>query len=485
MRRYTRTPSRYRSAFTVTSLALVSAIAFGTSAESPAAARAADAARYAGMPAPVQFALPAAGTTTAASDAYSLSPTTVRLRGMRRIFRIDSTTGTVYRHRWVDFGLLSSFRTTDRPSRFNDRQYAKLTSGRFDGWWVSAPDVLPSGVDAPFAQPLQVKLAAGTRVGVRFYARGRVRTRRALTLSQAAVYPASTQATFSGRTFYRLSDGPLAGRWVAGGSGVTLVSATPTTGPVTTPTPAPTPTPTPAPTNSTTAAATWKGLVLIYRETDVTFTQVNGTSYRLKATMTNTMYDLVKKTMGQAKQSVGTWSDGFAQMNLTFVDVPHPITSLAPLGSEYWVGPQSVKPDLDRYAPTGSYDSIFVIWEPRDAAGVKVPVGGWGLTLPNGTWSNGSGFSSIITPGQLWWWTNSAVPEEMFIHEWMHQVIYFHQKAGRMQLDLHAASKYGYVEVDGTWKTWLRDVMRGRVNDNGTMLGVSRAIWAAGTPTNP
>jgi hypothetical protein len=483
MRHNTRTPGRYRSAFTVTSLALVSAIGFGAAADSPAAARAADAARYAGMPAPEPFAVPAAGTTTAASNAYSLSPTVIRLRGMRRIFRINSTTGEVSRQRWVDFGLLSAYRTTNRPSTFNGRQYAKLTSGRFDGWWVSAPDVVPSATDAPvaFAQPLQVKLSAGTRVGVRFYARGRVRTRRALTLSEAAVYPASTQATFGGRTFYRLSDGPLADRWVAAGSGVSLVGVTGVTAPVPTPTPTPTPT---APT-TTAAAATWKGLVLIYRETDVTFTQANGSSYHLQATMTNTMYDLVKKTMGQAKNSVGTWSDGLAQMNLTFVDVPHPITSLAPLGSGYWVGPQSVKPDLDRYAPTGTYDSIFVIWEPRDAAGVKVPVGGWGLTLPNGTWSNGAGFSSIITPGQLWWWTNSAVPEEMFIHEWMHQVIFFHQKAGRMELDLHAASKYGYVEVDGTWKTWLRDVMRGRVNDNGTMLGVSRAIWAAGTPTKP
>lgn len=484
MRHDTRTPGRYRSALTVTTLALVSALTFGAAAESPAAARAADAARYAGMPAPEQFALPTAGTTSVASNSYSLSPTTIRLRGVRRIFRINSTTGTVYRQRWVDFGLLSTFRTTSRPTTFRDRQFAKLTSGRFDGWWVSAPDVVPSGTDAPvaFAQPLQVKLAAGTRVGVRFYARGRVRTRRALTLSEAAVYPASTQATFSGRTFYRLGDGPLADRWVASGRGVSLVGGTVIEGPIVTPTPTPTPTPDEP---ATAAAATWKGLVLIYRETDVTFTQANGSTYRLKATMSNTMYDLVKKTMGQAKRSVGTWSDGFAAMDLTFVDAPNPITSLAPLGSGYWVGPQSVKAELDRYAPTGTYDSVFVIWEPRDAAGVKIPVGGWGLTLPNGTWSNGSGFSSIITPGQLWWWTNNPVPEEMFIHEWMHQVIYFHSKAGRMQLDLHAASKYGYVEVNGTWKQWLSDVMRGRVNDNGNLLGVSRDIWAAGTPTNP
>jgi hypothetical protein len=475
----TRNPRPFRWAFTVTALALVSALAFGAAAESPAAARAADDARYAGMPVPEQFALPPAGTTTVAADAYSLSPTTIRLRGQRRIFRIDSATGTVTRSRSVDFGLLSSFRTTDQPTAFNGRQYAKLTSGTFAGWWVSAPDVLPTGLDSPvaFAQPLQVKLSAGTRVGVRFYARGRVRTRRALTLSEAAVYTASTQATFGGRTFYRLSVGPLADRWVGSGRGVSLVGLTSIAGPVTTPTPTPTPT--------TAASATWKAIVLIYRETDVTFTQANGTSYRLKASMSNTMYDLVKKTMGQAKRSATTWSDGMAAMDMTFVDVPHPITSVAPLGGAYWVGPQSVRDDLNKYAPTGTYDSIFVIWEPRDAAGVKIPVGGWGLSLPNGSWSNGAGFSSIITPAQLWWWTNSAVPEEMVIHEWMHQVIYFHQNAGRMKLDLHAAEQYGYVKVDGTWKNWLSDVMRGRVNDKGQLLGVSRAIWAAGTPTKP
>jgi len=482
MRHATHASGPHRSASAAIALAIVSALAFGMAADVPAAARASDAARYAGMPTPEAFALPTAGTATVASDSYSLSPTIIRLRGTRRVFRIDSTTGTIYRQRWVDFGLLSSFYTTNQPSTFNDRQFAKLTSGRFAGWWVAAPDVVPGGSDAPvaFAQPLQVKLAAGTRAGVRFYARGKVRTRRTLTLSEAAIYPASMQATFNGRTFYRLSAGPLADRWVGSGSGVSLVGATPA------PSPTPTPTPTPISNEPTVAAAaTWKSLVIIYRETDVTFTQADGTTYRLKATMSNTMYDLVRKTMGQAKRSAGTWSDGFAAMDMTFVDSPNPIRSLAPLGSGYWVGPQSVKAELDRYAPTGTYDSIFIIWEPRDAAGVKIPVGGWGLTLPNGTWSNGSGFSSIITPAQMWWWTNSTVPEEMVIHEWMHQVIYFHQKFGRMQLDLHAASQYGYTKVDGTWKTWLSDVMRGRVNDNGTMLGATRQVWAAGTPTRP
>jgi len=478
----TRTQSPFRSAFTVTSLALASAIAFGAAADSPAATRAADAARYAGMPMPEQFAVPTGSTTSVASDAYSLRPTTIRVRGVRRIFRINSTTGTITRQRWVDFGLVSTFRTRERPSTFGGRQYAKLTSGNYDGWWVAAPEVVLSGVDGgtpvAFAQPLQVKLAAGKQVGVRFYARGKVKTRRALYLSDATTYPATTQASFNGRTFYYLSDGPLANRWIARSSGVSLVGQTATV--------QPSPTPTPTPTQTTTApAATWKSIVLIYRQTDVTFTQADGSTYRLRATMTNTMYDLVKKTMGQAKNSAGTWSDGLAAMNMTFVDVPHPVTSVAPLGNAYWVGPQSVKADLDKYAPTGTYDSIFVIWEPRDAAGVKIPVGGWGLSLPNGTWSNGAGFSSIITPAQLWWWTESAAPEEMVIHEWMHQVIYFHEKAGRMKLDLHAATQYGYVQVSGTWKNWLSDVMRGRVNDNGTMLGVSRQIWAAGTPTKP
>jgi hypothetical protein len=201
--------------------------------------------------------------------------------------------------------------------------------------------------------------------------------------------------------------------------------------------------------------------------------------------MNDTMHDVLLDTLDRYQHSVRTWSAGYAAMDLTYVEVPHPITRLDKLGSGYWVGPDSVEADLDQYAPTGRYDSVFVVWQAKDDSGEKVPVGGWGLTLPPGGWANGAGYSSIITPSQLWWWTSSDVPEEVFVHEWMHQVIYWNEQNDRMDFDLHAGSTYGYEQENGTWKRWLTDVMQGKVRDGDHFIGVGPDDWAAGTPTNP
>jgi hypothetical protein len=126
-----------------------------------------------------------------------------------------------------------------------------------------------------------------------------------------------------------------------------------------------------------------------------------------------------------------------------------------------------------------------VIYQPKDDKGVSIPIGGWGLTIPDGSWSNNTGFSSVVTPHELWWWTGSSAPEEVFVHEWMHQVLFFHERAGRTNLDLHAGDKFGYKDKDGSWKTWLMDVMQGKVKDGSKTIGVSADVWASGKPSAP
>ena len=202
--------------------------------------------------------------------------------------------------------------------------------------------------------------------------------------------------------------------------------------------------------------------------------------------MTNPMQNLVADTLSRFRGSVRNWSGGLVTLDLDIVNVPHPVTELGTLGDNYWVGPSQVRNDIDRYAPTGTYDSIFVVWEPKDAAsGQRIPTAAWGLTLPPGSWSNNSGFSSVITPTWAWWWTDSIAPEEVFIHEWMHQVLYWQEQHERLTLDLHSGGTYGYESVNGTWKRWLSDLMQGNVRDGNHFTGVDREMWAADQPTRP
>lgn len=456
----------------------------------PASTDSTDAARYSSMPSPEAFPRPDA-----------IGATTVRLQGTQRLFRFDSD-GNVIGEQDAQFGTAKIFVGRDEVRTIAGSQYAQLRGGDYAGWWVAAPDAAPEAT-ADYSPEIQVQLASGINVGVRFYAGGTVRVRKSVVLDAPATYAASRRAMFNGRTFLFLTSGPLANRWVALSKAAVLgqtvqsfvsTDAAPSPAPVTPPsvaqpTVAPTPSPTAAPTappiSAAAPAATWKGLVLLYRETDVTFTRSDGSSYRLQARMSDAMHDLVLDTVGRFRNSVATWSDGLARMNLDVVEVPHALTSLDAWNSVYWVGPLAAEADLNQYAPTGSYDSIFVVWQARDDAGQEVPGGGWGLTLPPGPWANGAGYTSLITPSALWWWTDSTAPEEVFVHEWLHQVIYWNDSQGRLSLDLHAASSYGYEPTDGTFRRWLSDVMTGQVPEGDHFTGVNAAMWAAGQPTAP
>jgi hypothetical protein len=413
------------------------------------------------MPIPVAYEQPQ----------VTIGASTARLRGRQTLYRINATTGQIVRQRRVDFGAASTYRSRETVRTFGGRPYIKLTRGPYRGWWVNAPTDDPAS-SQKLSETSKVRIRGGDRFGVRFYANGTVKTRRAINLSSAATYAASRRAKFFGRTFFYVTEGPFANRWVSSRV-AKLVSGT-----IAQTSPDPTPT-------STAPAATWKTAVLIYRETDVTFTRSNGSTYRLQTTMSATMRDLVGDVIRRYRNSVSSWSDGLAAVDLDVIDVPHAITSLNKLNGAYWVGPDAVENDLDRYAPTGTYDSIIVVWDAKDDNGVVVPVAAWGLSLAPGWWANGAGYTSLITPTSMTWWTQSPVPQDVFVHEWLHQAIFFHENAGRMRLDLHTAEQYGYTDYQGTWKSWYSDVMRGLVRDGGGYIGISREIWAAGTPRNP
>ena len=469
-----------------------------------------DAARYAGMPDPEALDQPSDYTTARQSAAFALGRSSVRLLGTQLIYDIDEATGQIVGARREELGAVVYQAATDSQT-FADKQFVQLLSGPFAGSWVDTSDTT-RGLASRSLSNSQLEVAAGRHTGVRFYSGGNIRVRQPVFMAGPATYSVSRRATFRGRTFYLVSDGPLADRWISERNGVTLVSnesqasanvdllrrpnATPSpTAPPTEPAPVsdeviapPAVSPSPAPSDPpalSPLAGSWKGIVLIYRDTDVTFTRSDGSDYHLQVHMSDAMHDLVLDTVARFQHSVSNWSSGMVEMPIDVVEVPHPLTSLDQFGSGYWVGPNSVEADINQYAPTGSYDSVFVIWQARDDAGQEVPVGGWGLTLPPGTWANGAGYSSIIAPAALWWWSESPAPEEVFMHEWLHQVIFWNEGKARPSVDLHAPDRFGYGPTGGTYRGWLSDVMTGHVPDGDHMNGITAAMWAADKPSAP
>ncbi|HWH24968.1 MAG TPA: hypothetical protein VNW68_08780, partial [Candidatus Limnocylindria bacterium] len=160
----------------------------------------------------------------------------------------------------------------------------------------------------------------------------------------------------------------------------------------------------------------WKTLVLVYRQTDVSFRLPDGTPARLRASMPDEMLELVTGIAATTGNRIYNWSDGLADWQLTVALAERPLRQLEPLDNGYWVSPAVIEADLDRHAPAGRYDSVIVVWSPTGGE-LSVPMPAWGLTLPPGEWSNGAGYSSIATPAEEWWWTAAAAPEELLVHE--------------------------------------------------------------------
>jgi len=424
----------------------------------------------AAMPQPEAYPTPAATTAP-----VTWGDSTIKLQATRHQLYWFNSSSQLTRQRTIQLARPRVWSTPVEQRTINGERYAKITSGTYSGWWVLARTVQGASVSS-FSNPITVTVRAGKSVAKRFF--NNTVARRVVYLATPQAYQSSRRATFNGTVHYLIDNGALAGRWLAAGR---VITGTSTDGqaPAATPNTAPTATPKAAP------MATWKTLVMLYRETDVTFTRDNGSSYRLQVRMTNEMYDLMRKTVRQFATSANTWSGGLAAVDMTILDMPHPLTRVDAFGGGYWVSPTAVKQDLNTYAPSGKYDSVIVIWQPTDTKGVSIPVPAWGLTMPDGSWSNNTGFTSIVTPHQMWWLTGSSAPEEVFVHEWMHQVIFFHERYNRTKIDLHAGAQYGYKDSNGSWKTWLMDVMQGRVKDGSKLIGISADVWKAGKPSAP
>jgi hypothetical protein len=422
----------------------------------------------ASMPQPEAYPTPAATT-----GPVSWGASTIRLQATRHNLYWFNSSGQLTKQRTIQLARPRVWSTPVEQRSFNGERYAKLTSGGYSGWWVLARNVQGVSVSS-FSTPQTLTVRAGKSLAKRFF--NNTIARRVAYLATPQTYQSSRRATFNGTVHYLIDNGALAGRWLAAGRVIVgTTSQTPTA----------TPTATPLATPKAAPQATWKTLVMLYRETDVTFQRLNGSNYRLQVRMTNEMYDLMRKTVLQFAKSANTWSGGLAAVDMKIVDMPHPVTKLEAFGGGYWVSPTAVKSDLNTYAPSGTYDSVIVIWQPTDTKGVSVPVPAWGLTMPDGSWSNNAGFSSIVTPHEMWWLTGSSAPEEVFVHEWMHQVIFFHERFKRTSIDLHAGGQYGYKDTNGSWKTWLMDVMQGKVKDGSKLIGISADTWKAGTPSAP
>jgi hypothetical protein len=228
----------------------------------------------------------------------------------------------------------------------------------------------------------------------------------------------------------------------------------------------------------------WRALFITFGQTDLAFERPDGSPARIRASIEPDMHELVVDLARRFARDVHEWSRGEVAIELDIVEAATTLSRLARYGkSEFWVSPECVREEIERHAPAGRYDSIFVVFSPHDAGGEWLPLGGGGMAIgPSGA-ANGAGFASVATWPSVAAWLRERCPQEIFVHEWLHQVIDFHGRAGRLQLDLHNVDRYGYRPVEGSWTDWYKAILSGSLDAARGSAGITPEIWRSATPT--
>jgi hypothetical protein len=228
------------------------------------------------------------------------------------------------------------------------------------------------------------------------------------------------------------------------------------------------------------AANVWESLLLVYRRIDVWFKASWWRRQRF-------VHELPDAEIADALRSFRAFpplaaelSNGEALVTYDTVTIEDPICSVTPDENYmYWLSPGDIQNELDAFAPVGKYDSVFVLWPQQDLmSGTQIPSRGWGFGLGPGAFTNEATFA-VVANAPSWAW-NIPIVGEVWLHEWLHGVCaVFEQRGFRMpKYDADAGGSHGYVQCSSTgWTAFYRDLMTGRVLEDGICTGITKDAW--------
>lgn len=217
-------------------------------------------------------------------------------------------------------------------------------------------------------------------------------------------------------------------------------------------------------------------LALVYRNVDATNVDTSGETQHVVRAMSDTDYNFALSSLARLPDTVRTWSAGRAIIDLTVVTISEPIRSLNPDGG---VNEYQAREEIDAYNPGGIYDVIAMIFSKDE--GVVWGVGSVGLSGA----ANGAGFAVNHFPVNFINW-RSTYPEEIVMHEWLHNVEGYYRSLGYYVPGLHDAELYEYqpdAAQGNSWHKWYEDFMQNRVWTGTQYAGVPAEAWSSHVPT--
>ena len=239
------------------------------------------------------------------------------------------------------------------------------------------------------------------------------------------------------------------------------------------------------PLGATGPASTWRILLLVFRQTDTDYVDLNGVTRHLRAELPQSDIDaLLAAFEGSIGPAVQQWSGGQAAWDVDVRYPSQPISQVASAGANSrWVAPSCISAAMQEYYTPGVYDHVMVYWRSSDDAGNAIPSEGWGWTSR----FDAFGYATVTYPGWSPW--NALVADmntQVWIHEWLHSVCWFYGDLGyRMPLyDADGAGPPDYYPDKPPypgWGSFYSDLMNQLVVQGGAVSGIPREAWARAT----
>ena len=229
----------------------------------------------------------------------------------------------------------------------------------------------------------------------------------------------------------------------------------------------------------------WKSLLLVYSSIDVRYRDKQKHSKHFAHALSKEEIEDAIASFERFPPLVEELTSERVSIEYQINRIERSLASLTAMGEEmYWPSPDDTRAEIDRLAPPGRYDSIFVLWPQRNLLdGTFIPSGGWGLAIAACPWSNDATYAAVTNAESRIW--QVPVVGEVWLHEWLHGACGFFAGQGYPMPDGDAdgGRRHGYLQspISG-WTTYYRDLMSGSVLENGQRTGIPLDAWGAPAP---
>ena len=226
----------------------------------------------------------------------------------------------------------------------------------------------------------------------------------------------------------------------------------------------------------------WRAVLFPFREMQVTLPRGRR---QYQHALTEQEFSDAIESFRAFPSLVAELTNGIVEVSAEIHDPGMVLTSLsADEKNTFWPSPDDVRVVIDRFAPPGAYDSIFVLWPQHDSRKkTGIPCRGWGLGMGPSKWTNGATYAVVANaPTSAW---KGEAPGEVWLHEWLHGVCGFFQSRGVTMpaRDADGAEIHGYTRSpDRGWTNYYRDLLSGAVPEGGKMTGIPTTILASANP---